>query len=83
MAANPSETFQFTREDLQSAIASELDVPSTDYRIEHCYEDMVSEWAARTCDPESTCARYLCDGPVGRQLDLIAARLWARGRVLL
>lgn len=74
---------QYTRWDLQSAMAEELRVAVSDPRIDAVYMDMIHEWIAEGAIPEESYGSFFSDEPVAGKPELEAARSWAHGRILL
>lgn len=79
----PDEDITCTRENLLQALADELGAPADDPRILDAYDQIVGEWALHAPDPDAEYARYFLDGPVATRIDLVLAREWASGRILL
>jgi hypothetical protein len=79
----PDEVIRYTREDLLQALADILGSSPEDHRILDAYDQIVSEWALHADDPEGEYLRFFHDGPIVTEIDLVAARTWAGGRVLL
>jgi hypothetical protein len=76
------EIVRHTREDLIQALADELGSTPDDARIQDAYEQVIDELAAGSFDPDAVYARYFHDGPIATDLDLLAVRGWAKGRLL-
>jgi hypothetical protein len=79
----PDEVIRYTREDLLQALAGILGSTPEDHRIEDAYDQIVSEWSLHAEDPDAEYSRFFADGPVATQIDLVAAQVWAGGRVLI
>ncbi|HEX9088866.1 MAG TPA: hypothetical protein VF867_15215 [Arthrobacter sp.] len=79
----PAEVILYSREDLLQALAETLGSTADDHRIVDAYDQVVSDWALHAEDPENEYARFFLDGPVATEIDLVAARAWAGGRILL
>jgi hypothetical protein len=79
----PDEVIRYTREDLLRALAETLGSTPDDPRIEDAYDQIVSEWALHAADPDAEYLRFFGDGPVATHIDLVAAQMWAGGRVLI
>lgn len=79
----PDEVISYTRDDLLQALADMLGSSPDDHRIVDAYDQVISEWAASSADPEAAYSRFFQDGPVATRIDLVAATEWAKGRVLL
>lgn len=79
----PDEVIRYTREDLLQALAESLGATAEDHRIVDAYDQVVSEWALHADNPEDEYLRFFQDGPVATEIDLVAARAWAGGRILL
>lgn len=80
---HPDEVIRHTREDLIQALADELGSTPDDDRIHDAYEQVIDELAFASFDPDAVYTRYFRDGPVATDLDLLAVRGWAKGRLLL
>lgn len=83
MSQHPDEEIRYTREDVLHVLADELGSVAEDYRIIEAYDQLVSEWAQSADDPDAEYARFFQDGPVATQNDLVTARNWVSGRILL
>ena len=79
----PDEAISYTREDVLQSLAETLGSTADDPRIADAYDQIVSEWALHAEDPDAEYARYFREGPVATKIDLVAARAWAGGRVLI
>lgn len=77
------DVIRHTRDDLIQALADELGSTPDDARIHDAYEQVIDELAFASFDPDAVYARYFRDGPIATDLDMLAVRGWARGRLLL
>lgn len=81
------ENNQYTRQDLEAAIATTMGADATDTRIAGAYNQMISEWAGYTgteAEELATFRHYTqAEGKIANAADLAAARGWATGRTLL
>ncbi|RKR29806.1 hypothetical protein [Arthrobacter oryzae] len=77
------DVIRHTRDDLIQALADELGSTPDDPRIHDAYEQVIDEIAFASFDPDEVYSRYFRDGPIATDLDLLAVRGWAKGRLLL
>lgn len=83
MTQSTEEVNIYTRDDMLQALAETLDSSPDDHRIADAYDQVISERSLLAADPEAEYSRFFQDGFIATEVDLLAVKAWAKGRILI